>query len=839
MKRRVVKAGVLIAVFIAALVISSLVINSGTDDEIVDMGAPTLPRISFTIDGTEVNPLFGYVQDMDITAMRDTITPLNADGSLTMDIEADGREISDIRYEVYSLDGEDMYTDGRADVPAEGETVSLSVGNILSGDVREAVLKVILTVDGETVSYYTRIASPADLTISECLAYALDFHDKAINKKGTEDLQSHLEPREESDNTTYQTVNIHSDVTHVQWGDLSPEIVGDVEWSIKESNTVYTSILAKYQVSCQDENGGTALYNVKEFFRVRFLVDTIYLLDYNRDMEQVFQGAASEFDDNGILFGITSQDDIQYETNRDETIAAFVQERNLWLYNEDAGELTEVFSFSDQEGRDMRSKNDQHAVRIISMDDDGNLAFAVYGYMNRGYHEGEVGVGIYYFRVDTNAIEEKAFIPSTKSYAIAADELGKMVYYNHDQSMLYVLADGTLYQIDLDNDEQTTLAEELTEEQYAVSDDGHLMAYQTTGSPEDGEKDAGENTGDNAAENNADGSADTACSGLCVMNLRSGDTYTIDAAEGESVRPLGFINGDFVFGKARLADEGVTAAGEEVSPMYEIEIRNSDNKTEARYSFEDQGIYTTDILIDGNLLTLNRVVKDGDAYNSTSQEYITNNQERKETSVSLEIYTTDVKETQVRLTFADGIGDAEPKLVKPGQIASREPLTVTLSGGSSGEKFYVYGMGELVAVYDKAGYAVQKANEVSGVVISSNQQYVWERGNRDLVYSTDAAAFGKESGETSLAACERYMEQYEAHQVDLTGCTLDQVLYVINRGCPVIALVDSDHAVLLTGYTTTDITYIDPDDGGSHTTDMSTLEKQTESNGNVFIGYIK
>ena len=839
MKRRVVKAGVLIAVFIAALVISSLVINSGTDDEIVDMGAPTLPRISFRIDGTEVNPLFGYVQDMDITAMRDTITPLNADGSLTMDIEADGREISDIRYEVYSLDGEDMYTDGRADVPAEGETVSLSVGNILSGDVREAVLKVILTVDGETVSYYTRIASPADLTISECLAYALDFHDKAINKKGTEDLQSHLEPGEESDNTTYQTVNIHSDVTHVQWGDLSPEIVGDVEWSIKESNTVYTSILAKYQVSCQDENGGTALYNVKEFFRVRFLVDTIYLLDYNRDMEQVFQGAASEFDDNGILFGITSQDDIQYETNRDETIAAFVQERNLWLYNEDAGELTEVFSFSDQEGRDMRSKNDQHAVRIISMDDDGNLAFAVYGYMNRGYHEGEVGVGIYYFSVDTNAIEEKAFIPSTKSYAIAADELGKMVYYNHDQSMLYVLADGTLYQIDLDNDEQTTLAEGLTEEQYAVSDDGHLMAYQTTGSPEDGEKDAGENTGDNAAENNADGSADTAGSGLCVMNLRSGDTYTIDAAEGESVRPLGFINGDFVFGKARLADEGVTAAGEEVSPMYEIEIRNSDNKTEAQYSFEDQGIYTTDILIDGNLLTLNRVVKDGDAYNSTSQEYITNNQERKETSVSLETYTTDVKETQVRLTFADGIGDAEPKLVKPGQIASREPLTVTLSGGSSGEKFYVYGMGELVAVYDKAGYAVQKANEVSGVVISSNQQYVWERGNRDLVYSTDAAAFGKESGETSLAACERYMEQYEAHQVDLTGCTLDQVLYVINRGCPVIALVDSDHAVLLTGYTTTDITYIDPDDGGSHTTGMSTLEKQTESSGNVFIGYIK
>lgn len=831
MKKRIIKAGVLIAVFIAALVISSLVINSGTEDEIVDMGAPTLPRISFTVDGTEVNPLFGYVQDMDITAMRDTITPLGADGSLTMNIEDDGNDISDIRYEVYSLDGEDMYADGKADVPDEGEQVSLSIGNILSDEVREAVLKVILTADDETVSYYTRIAAPSDLTTGKCLEYAMDFHDKAINKEGTEDLESHLEPGDESDNTTYQTVNIHSDVTHVQWGDLSPEIVGDVEWSIKESNTVYTSILAKYQVSCQDENGDTALYNVKEFFRVRFLVDTIYLLDYNRDMEQIFQGTASEFDDNGILFGITSQDDVQYETNSDETIVAFVQERNLWLYNGEEDELTEVFSFSDQEGRDMRSKNDQHAVRIISMDDDGNLAFAVYGYMNRGYHEGEVGVGIYYFSVDTNAIEEKAFIPSTKSYAIAADELGKMVYYNHDQSMLYVLADGTLYQIDLDNDKQTTLAKELTEEQYAVSDDGHLMAYQTTGGTEDGKEDT--------KKNNADGGAGTAGSAICVMNLKSGDTYTIDAGEGETVRPLGFINGDFVFGKARLSDEGTTVAGEEVSPMYEIEIRNSDNKTEAQYSFEDQNIYTTDILIEENLLTLNRVVKEGKTYNSTSQEYITNNQEREESSVTLEKYSTDVKETQLRLTFADGIGNTEPELIKPGQIASKEPLTVTLSGGDSGEKFYVYGMGELVAIYDKAGYAIQRANELSGVVISSNQEYVWERGNRDLVYSTDAAAFSKESGETSLAACERYMERYEAHQVDLTGCTLDQVLYVINRGCPVIALVDSNHAVLLTGYTMTDITYIDPDDGKSHTAGISALEKQTESSGNVFIGYIK
>ena len=52
--------------------------------------------------------------------------------------------------------------------------------------------------------------------------------------------------------------------------------------------------------------------------------------------------------------------------------------------------------------------------------------------------------------------------------------------------------------------------------------------------------------------------------------------------------------------------------------------------------------------------------------------------------------------------------------------------------------------GELVAIYDKAAYAIQRAEQISGVVISSEQAYVWEKGNRDLVYDTETAPFGNE-----------------------------------------------------------------------------------------------
>ena len=813
MKKRVIKIGVLIIVFAAALVISSLVINRGSDDEIVDMGAPVLPRISFTVDGRQVNILSGYVGDMEITAMRDTITPLESDGTLQMNLEADGNEISSIKYEVYSLDGGETYKTGELENVTPEEPMALELNDALGESVQEAVLKVILTVGEEDISYYTRIERPDEITAAGALEFAQDFHTKALEKSAAEELAVYLEPGEESDNSTYQTVNIHSDITHIQWGDLNPEVQGEVRWSIKESNSVYTSLLAKYQVSCEDDNGETQMYDIKEFFRVRLSGDTVYLLDYNRDMQQVFNANLTVLDEDGIQFGIASND-IQYMTSDDDTIVAFVRERDLWLYDQDTDELSQVFSFSNQEGQDERSRNDQHAVRIISLDDSGNMAFAVYGYMNRGIHEGEVGVGIYYFNIDSNAIEEKAFIPSTKSFAIAEDELGKMVYYNHEQEMLYVLADGTLYQINLKNDDQTVLAEDLEDGQYAVSDDGHLMAYQTGGSL-------------------------YTASEVAVMNLENGDQNTIQASEGDAVRPLGFVNGDFIYGKISSDDAGTMVSGEEITPMYEIEIRNSNNEAMASYSFTDSGIYITDILVEGNMVTLNRVKKSGNVYQSTNQEFITNNEERSDSTIALESYTTERMQSQMRLTFENGIKDTEPKVLRPNELVSGEPLTITLGGGSEGVKYYVYGMGELEGIYDRAGYAIQEAEEISGVVISSDQAYIWEKGNRDLAYSTEAETFRRQEGESSLEACERYMEQYNAHQVDLTGCTLDQVLYVINKGCPMIALTNADHAILLTGYTRTDITYIDPDTGEEQTVGVGEMEKMVQGSGNTFIGYIQ
>ena len=805
------RIGILSGVFLLALVVSSLLTNRGTADQTISLGDPTLPRVSFSVEDHTVNILAGYVDEMDITAMRDTITPVPDNGILTLGLEKKGNEIENVQYEVYSLDGGTTYLqDTVRDLT--GSSVTLDVNRGLPEGVQEAVLKVILeTAEKEQIFYYTRIEWQSGLSIAECLDFAVQFHDATFGAENGLNLGGYLEPGEESDNTTLQTVNIHSDLSQVKWGELEPQISTEVEWSIKESNSVYTSLLADYQVTCKGDAGEVETFNVKEFFRVRYSGGEMYLLDYNRSMNQVFNGNKHVLDETGILLGM-AEPDLDFAVNKKGTVVSFVQERDLWTYNQKTDELSLVFSFANMEGHDVRSRNDEHAVRIISMEEDGSTVFAVYGYMNRGEHEGEVGVDVYYFDIQENAVNEIAFIPSTKSFAIAEEELGKMVYYNHREQLLYVLAGGVLYQVDVTKNSQKELATGLEEGQYVASSDGHLLAYQT------------------------DGELNTAKT-VQVMDLADGSSYQVEARKGEAIRPLGFIKNDFICGYVRESDLGKTTVGEEVIPMYELEIRGADNKAEMNYAQE--GIYISDIIVEENMVTLNLVTKEGEIYTGTSQDYITSNEERKESAVTLESYDTERKQRQMRLTFAKKIKELSPHILRPKQVMIDQAVTIALNDKIPSDQYYVYGMGELVAIYDKAAYAIQKAEQVSGVVISSEQAYIWEKGNRDLVYYNEIQPFGLAEGQMSFDACTEFAKQYGLKKIDLSGCTLSQVLYIINRGTPVLAMTDASHTILLTGYSTDTVTYVDPESAAEYTVTMEEMEAMTAGSGNTFVAYMK
>ena len=131
------------------------------------------------------------------------------------------------------------------------------------------------------------------------------------------------------------------------------------------------------------------------------------------------------------------------------------------------------------------------------------------------------------------------------------------------------------------------------------------------------------------------------------------------------------------------------------------------------------------------MLFRSRATKDGMTYTSVPEDYITNNEEPEEGNVHLEKYVTELKESQMRLVYAEGIEDRQPKLLRPKQVRHERPALLSLDREETGKnKSYVYGYGELQGIYDSVGTAIQEAQKYGGVVVSRWQTYIW--GREDL-----------------------------------------------------------------------------------------------------------
>ena len=112
-------------------------------------------------------------------------------------------------------------------------------------------------------------------------------------------------------------------------------------------------------------------------------------------MDEIFRAENDDFYENYLQLGICSSD-VEYKSNETGSILCFVKEGELWCYNATEKKLSQVFSFRGYEGIDSRENHKEHDIRIIKVDETGSADFVVYGYMNRGNHEGQVGVGFYH-----------------------------------------------------------------------------------------------------------------------------------------------------------------------------------------------------------------------------------------------------------------------------------------------------------------------------------------------------------------------------------------------------------------------------------------------------------
>ena len=152
MRKGTIKAAVLAAVFIGAVLIFGRFMNDTNEDLTTEMKEATLPVITMYQGDQELNELHGYVTEMDAAYMRDTITPVGEDRKLPIVIQTNQTAVDTISYEIRSLDATRLIAN--ADVTSYEErsgkiTADLQIQNLLEDKLAEAVLEGTVKVGDE------------------------------------------------------------------------------------------------------------------------------------------------------------------------------------------------------------------------------------------------------------------------------------------------------------------------------------------------------------------------------------------------------------------------------------------------------------------------------------------------------------------------------------------------------------------------------------------------------------------------------------------------------------------------------------------------------------------
>ena len=779
------------------------------------METASSPSMAMMIEDTEVNRMYAYADDMDVRFVRDGLTPVGTDRSLKVSITPNGREIDSLVYEVCTSDGEQVIENNKIRSFTEEEDGRLTVEFTLSQPIlmnQEYALTFTLSTEDGTWNYYTRILQRAGLSTAQYVEFVNSFYTKTFAQDDTGDLTTYLEPDTSVVSNSFRSLDIHSDVDMITWGDLNPQISRPGIPTIEDISENSGSISLTYYISAENENGEVEKYQVDEFYRMSYNQTRVYLLDFQRHVKQVLTTEQNLVSNGKINLGITDTD-VQYMSDSTGTILAFVQQGDLWSYNIETNKMTRVFSFRDTGSNDERNDINRHDIKIVRVSENGDIDFILYGYMNRGQHEGQVGTSAYHYSAEQNAMEEEFFLRSLQSSEFLQKDVEKLSYVSEDGN-LYLLLEGNLYRFRMEEKTYEVLQEQIEDDCFFVSENSRYAAWM-------------------------DGMDPYNTTSITFIDFNTGAQKTIQADQGTRIRLFGFINNDLIYGVANESDIVTNASGGTDFAMTEVRIQNFDG--ELVKSYHQDGYYVLDVTIQENLLELSRATKVGDSFAGTSGDQIMNNVRSKQDEVFSVITSTTVRQGNVTSIQFAADSSGQPPLVVDTKIIENPDRTLNMELSSESEdKYYVYGGGELSGIYDSASQAVAKAEEESGIVLNTAQQYIWEAGNTGDRASISAQDLPEAVAQASLdAAALNEALKGQGKVIDMTGCTLEQILYEVSAQRPVIAKGENGQAVVIIGYDDYNTILYNPSTQETYYFGMQDSTDTFQANGNVFLCYLE
>ena len=750
------------------------------------MGDPKLPVMFVKEQDLLINPMHAYLQDMGNQAARDSITVLPEDRKLALVMQDYDSSIQTVQYEIRSLDLSHLIENGAVtDLGTSDRKTSFTVPiqNLIAKD-QEYLLKLTVDTGEDTLNFYTRILWTDQNYAVDMISLARSFTEKSFDKTAARELTQYMESNDTVDQTDLGHVTIHSSFDQITWGNTGMKPDGDFYLTVKEMSGVMGEIQIVYESECTSDQGTVTKFRNEDNYLLRYDPQRIFMMNFDRRTEELFDGSGDRFKDNSIEIGIGSEEAIQTQASDSGQFTAFTTGDALWRYDaSDHGELTQIFTYRG-ENDSLRSDYRAHKIRVLSVQNNGDVNFLVYGYINRGKHEGYNGIVYYTYDNSEDTVTENFFIRIPENYEQIAWNVEKLSYISSG-GMLYLYYEGSIYGVDINSMEVVTVAEGLEQSEFASSESGRYIAWQ-----------------DPAASDRYHSSK------LMFMDLDSDNNFTI-SQDGDNVRILGFIGEDLIYGLTEASVQDTYTTMQEV-PVSRICIEDAEQNIKTDY--HKDGLVFANIEVGGGRIHFDKL-NAGDLSKQGEDSIISNLEGADTTKASVESENSGAKQKIYQLKVQN-LGKRSVSLHTPEHLSVEKTSSIefTADTKSSGQLFYAWSMGHFRGRTQSLREAWNLIYEDQGYVTDQNQHMIWNRDDKEtIVHIKDPASKAQELIEKlpELTGLNLYEDMI---MVNASGLDLNSVLYFVGKGIPVVAYSGESYQ-LVTGYDQFNIRLYNPGDG--------------------------
>lgn len=781
----------------------------------------SLPVIYPTMLERNMAPLFGHREEKAVTAGRDSLLVLPEDRRLQILVD-EAENVESLRYEIRSLDLEHLIERTELKLAADWSrnqdgtiSAALPIQNMLDAKTEYLLGIYVGLTDGTGAWYYTRIVEQDGTHAAEMIALAEEFSRKTYHYESAQDLTMYMETSPTADNSSFGVTTLKNSFTQLTWGTLGMEPVSQPRVTLKEVFGDLANIQLDYEAA-RNADGDREVYSVSENFTLKWTAQRIYMMDYERRVNELFDGDHAAFSGKRIVLGVSDGENLYAKKSANGKFIAFVNNRELWSHDTSNGVVARVFAFGGADEKDLsdlRAIQDRHDVEILQVEDNGDMDFLVYGYMNRGSHEGYTGISYNRYEADSNTLEELFFIPASVPYEELKDDI-RLLAHKGENGNFYFYMNGAVYGIDLTSREYMVVASGLDTDRFAVSADQSRLAWQ-------------ENTGlyDSKV--------------LHFMDLNTGSKTQIGDGEKESYRVLGFVGNDCVYGIGRTGD--YIMSNDRVMGLYLRALEIVDENMDSAMHYEKNGYYISDVTVEESRIHISGMRSKARGFfgEESSDTLVCNVEALPGRMDDIGWYASNEKGRVYFVQLAKDITSGKKlKTVSPKKLVLEDGNVMRLETVAPAERveFYAYGRGHLLGIYSDFAEAAQAAYDTMGFVSVGENEPLWVRANK-------AGAYFMRDVQNVVKQTDAYRTEFTGESrnvegallLEASGTPLNQVLVFVSAGYPVIAHTGPDSWLYVTGFDQGHVRVWDPVTEQSETLTLESANERFEGSGNDFI----